>query len=86
MSKEAFDPVAFYEKHMRDRGFGIFGLPDDTGLRALAAESAKQQARRDAELCLQSAAEPSSMWEESGCWAHSAECCAQAIEREADLG
>ena len=46
-----FDPVAFYKKHMRDRGLGMFGSPNAESIRALADEAAKVRARRDVEIC-----------------------------------
>ena len=67
------DPVAFYEEaYARIRK--ETGREDCHGeaLRALAAEAAKVQARRDAEICYERA------WE-------TGDTCAQAIEKEAGL-
>lgn len=37
-----------------------------------------------AKVCESVAAKPSSLWEESGCWAHSAENCTTAIRARSE--
>ena len=89
MTAKEFDPVAFYNaKRDEFLGKGVMSRVsnDSTAadvLRDLAAEAAKQQARRDADICkeqpfkhgLQKADRRSRM----------AELCAQAIEKESGL-
>ena len=75
MTSKAFDPVAWY----RSDGWKIDSM--NGMLRALAAEAAKQQARKDAEICRGRTRMP---------YVHpiasqAQENCAQAIEREAGL-
>ena len=72
-----FDPVAFCNSWLRGRT----SFYDLDMLRALAAEAAKQQARKDAEICRGRTRMP---------YVHpiasqAQENCAQAIEREAGL-
>lgn len=71
-----FDPVAFYEEaYTRIRK--ETGREDCHGetLHALAAEAAKRQAMRDAEICRE---QPPAEWAPE-------EACAQAIEKDAGL-
>ena len=70
-----FDPVAFWNKMNQE------GNAHEVKLRDLAAEAAKQQARKDAEICRGRTRMP---------YVHpiasqAQENCAQAIEREAGL-
>ena len=80
-----FDPVAFWND--LDEMINSYG----DHIRALVAEAAKQQARRDAEICKSRArhwdGDPP-QGDEEFVWpyrAEEAEWCAQAIEREAGL-
>ena len=67
MTAKEFDPVAWWKVHAPIDG-GIY-----KAVIALAAEAAKQQARRDAEIC------------RGGEFRPTAEDCAHAIEKEAGL-
>ena len=71
MTAKEFDPVAFCNKWLRERT----SFYDIDLILALAAEAAKQQARRDAEIC-RAQRFAASM---AGDW------CADAIENEAGL-
>ena len=68
MTAKEFDPVAFFESLKAISG-------TDAAIRALATEAAKQQARKDAEIC-RAQRFAASM---AGDW------CADAIENEAGL-
>ena len=74
MTAKEFDPVAFYKAWCKKRG----GIPisSDAPLRALAAEAAKQRARKDAEICREK-----TTYDEDD----PGESFAQAIEKEAGL-
>lgn len=81
-----FDPVAWYAENVSSFGAGRDGYNDM--LRALAAEAAKQQAIRDAEICRLSG-ETGSMSDDFSYGTKAgdkrARELAQAIEREAGL-
>ena len=92
MTAKEFDPVELFhtivcreweKAYERPISVALPDEPEKVALRALAAEAAKQQARRDADICkeqpfkhgLQKADRRSRM----------AELCAQAIEKESGL-
>ena len=81
MTAKEFDPAAFYVAWCKKRG----GTPisSDEPLRALAAEAAKQQARKDADRCR--ATQTDGMSVRDGAYDQGCEDCAQAIEKEAGL-
>ena len=89
MTAKEFDPVAFWnEKRDEFLGKGVMSRVsnDSTAadvLRAIAAEAAKQQAKKDADRCR--ATQTDGMSGRDGAYDQGCEDCAQAIEREAGL-
>lgn len=74
-----FDPVAFFDEYFSDHEI-------EDAIRALAAEAAKQQARRDAEICRGGKFSGFEATVTEAQYHNAAsELCAQAIEREAGL-
>ena len=71
-----FDPVAFWNKMNQE------GNAHEVKLRALAAEAAKQQARKDVETVTKAAQEAGV---DPYCCIPTVEYCIKAIEKEAGL-
>lgn len=66
----------------RDAGFVLADNATDEAVnrfRRLIVLAKEEEREACAKVCDQTAAYPSSLWEEAGCWNHAAECCASAI-------
>ena len=95
MTAKEFDPVAFFhvvvcreweKAYERPISVALPDEPEKVALRALAAEAAKQQARRDAEICRGETVDADLSGEsEDFAYNEATEDCAQAIEKEAGL-
>lgn len=68
-----------YQEGLQRNGDRCF---DIEGLTAFANLVAQHQKEQDALACKRIAANPSSMWQEPGCWEHAAENCAAAIRSQ----
>lgn len=70
------DAHRYTNRHFPEQPAFAFNIERLTAFANLVAQYQKEQ---DALACKHVAANPSSLWQEPGCWEHAAENCAAAI-------
>lgn len=82
LAKECGAQESMYLVALGDGMYAMKMTPEQ--LEAFYHAARAEMAREAVEFCHQVGQQPSSLWQEPGCWTHSAECCAAGLRAMAD--